>query len=327
MRDDLSGLTALLLVAEKRSFTAAAASLHVTPSAVSQTVRALEARVGVRLLQRTTRSVGLTEAGAVFVAQLKPALGAVQDALRSLGKAQERPSGVVRLTVPRFGYQQVLAPKLKAFLAAYPEIDLEVSVDDAFVDIVAEGFDAGMRIGESIDREMIGVRVGEDWRMVVVGAPSYFATRGKPRHPRDLAAHECIGYRRRTTGTRYRWEFTERGRELAVTVRGRLVLDDADLMRDAAIEGHGLAYLPEPHLRAELAAGRLESVLDAFCEPFPGLFLYYPSRTHLAPKLQALVTFLRWSGRPPRRTASRRTSEPQAPKVPPTARGARRRAP
>jgi DNA-binding transcriptional LysR family regulator len=303
MSDDLSGLRALLAVAEKRSFTAAAAELRVTPSAVSQTIRGLEQRVGVRLLQRTTRSVGLTEAGARFIARLKPAMEGVHEAFESLGELRDRPAGLLRLTLPRLGYQLVLAPKLPAFLAAYPDINLDISIDDALSDIVEHGFDAGLRIGEMVERDMIGVRVTGDLRMAVVGAPSYFAARGKPKHPRDLHAHDCINYRQRTLGVVYRWEFTESGKDFEIAVNGRVLLNDGDLMLDAALDGLGLAYVLESGVREHLAAKRLVRVLDAFCVPFPGLFLYYPSRAHIAPKLQALVDFLKVGARS-RRTTS-----------------------
>jgi DNA-binding transcriptional LysR family regulator len=305
MTDDLSGLTALLSVAEKRSFTAAAAELRVTPSAVSQIIRALEERVGGRLLQRTTRSVGLTEAGARFIGALKPALESVQVAFETLGALRDRPAGVLRLTVPRFGYEQILAPKLPAFLAAYPDIDLEISIDDAFVDIVELGYDAGIRIGEMVEREMIAVRVSGDLRMAVVGAPSYFAAHEKPKHPRDLHAHDCINYRRRTLGVVYRWEFTENGKDFEVAVDGRILVNDADIMLNAATAGLGLAYLIDSSVRDHLADKRLVRVLDPFCVPFPSFFLYYPSRAHVAPKLQALVDFLKRSGS--RRSAAKRS--------------------
>jgi DNA-binding transcriptional LysR family regulator len=270
MPDDLSGLGALLAVAEKRSFTAAAAELRVSPSAVSQIVRALEERVGVRLLQRTTRSVGLTEAGARFIAQLKPALESVHGAFESLGALRDKPAGVLRLTVPRFGYEQILAPKLGAFLAAYPDIDLDVSIDDAFVDIVEQGFDAGIRIGEMVEREMIGVRVSADLRMAVVGSPAYFAARGKPKHPRDLHAHDCINYRRRSLGVVYRWEFTEDGKDFEIAVDGRVLVNDGEIMLNAATAGLGLSYLIDASVRAHLADKRLVRVLEAYCVPFPG---------------------------------------------------------
>jgi len=293
MRDDLSGLTELFLVAEKRSFTAAAAELRITPSAVSQTVRALEQRVGIRLLQRTTRSVGLTEAGARFIARLKPALDDVRGAFAGLGEWRDRPAGLLRLALPRMGYEQVLAPRLPEFLTQFPEINLDASIDDAFVDIVEQGFDAGMRIGEMIDREMIGVRVSEDLRTAVVGSPQYFAAHGKPKHPRDLQAHGCINYRTKTRGVVYRWEFTEEGKDFAVAVDGRILLNDGDLMVGAAEAGLGLAYVVESRVRAELASKRLVRVLEPYCTPFPGFFLYYPSRAQMAPKLKALIEFFK----------------------------------
>jgi DNA-binding transcriptional LysR family regulator len=309
MTDNLAGLLELLAVADRRSFTAAAAHLRVTPSAVSQTVRALEARVGVRLLQRTTRSVGLTEAGARFLSRLRPAMTSVQEAFEALDELRDRPTGVLRLAASRLGYELVLASRMPAFLAQYPDIELDASLDDAFVDIVEQGFDAGLRIGEMLDREMVGVRVSEDLRMAVVGAPSYFARHGKPQHPRELHQHDCIMYRQRTSNAIYRWEFTEDGKDFAVAVDGRVLINDADLMVRSAIDGLGLAYTLESRVRAELASQRLLRVLDDFCTPFPGFFLYYPSREQLSPKLKALVDFLRLepsgSKTPGRRSAVR----------------------
>jgi DNA-binding transcriptional LysR family regulator len=295
MPTELSGLIELIAVAEKRSFTAAAAELRVTPSAVSQTVRALEERLGVRLLQRTTRSVGLTEAGQRFLARLKPALGGVQEAFEELGHLRDHPAGLLRLTLPRLGYQQVLAPKLRAFMLQYPDIQLDLSIDDALVNIVEEGFDAGVRIGEMLDREMIGVRVSGDLRAAVVGSPDYFRGRSKPKHPRELGDHDCINARRRKSGVVYRWEFTENGRDFAVAVQGRLLLDDGEAMIDAALSGLGLAYVFESSVHEQLASKRLVRVLEPFSAPFPGLFLYYPSRAQLAPKLQALIASLRFT--------------------------------
>jgi DNA-binding transcriptional LysR family regulator len=300
---DLTGLTALLSVAEKRSFTAAAAELRVTPSAVSQTIRALEGRVGVRLLQRTTRSVGLTEAGTRFIARLKPAMAGVYEAFDALGELRDRPAGLLRLTLPRFGYEQVLAPRLPEFFRAYPDIHLDAALDDAFVDIVEQGFDAGMRIGEMIDSQMMGVRVSDDLRMAVVGSPGYFTKHGKPEHPRDLQTHDCINYRRKTSGVIYRWEFTENGKDFAVAVNGRMLLNDGALMASAAAAGLGLAYVLEVSVREQLASKRLVRVLNAFCTSFPGFFLYYPSRVQIAPKLKALVDLVKWpSSRVPSRS-------------------------
>lgn len=293
MQHDLSGLSALLLVADRRSFTAAAAELRVTPSAVSQSIRALEDRVGVRLLQRTTRSVGLTEAGERFLAQLKPAMEGVHAAFESLDEVRGRPAGVLRLNVPRVASRLVVEPLLAAFLAEYPELQVDVSIDDGFTDIVEQGFDAGMRLGEMLDKDVVAMRVTGDIRMAVVGAPAYFAARGKPKHPRDLHDHDCINYRQITSRNIYRWEFTDEGRELAIAVDGRITTNDSDVMVRAALDGVGLAYVMEDTVAAALAEKRLVRVLTPYCPHFPGLFLYYASRKQLPPKLRALVEFLR----------------------------------
>jgi DNA-binding transcriptional LysR family regulator len=298
MREPLSGLNALLSVAEKHSFAAAAAELGVTPSAVSQTVRALEERVGVRLLQRTTRSVGLTEAGARFVARVRPALDEVQVAFDSLGELRDRPAGLLRLRMPRFAFTHVLQPRLEAFLDKYPDIQVDVFVGDAPVDLVQQGYDAAIQLGEAIGREMVAVRVSEDQQMAVVGAPDYFARHGKPKHPRDLRAHDCINYRESPSAAVYRWEFTEDGKDFEVAVEGRVTVNDRGLMVAAALDGLGLAYVAERRARELIRERRLVRVLDKWCPPFPGMFLYYPSRAHIAPKLQALVDFLKKRVRP-----------------------------
>jgi DNA-binding transcriptional LysR family regulator len=293
MSDQLSGLTALITVADEGSFTAAAAALRVTPSAVSQTIRALEERVGVRLLQRTTRSVGLTEAGERFVARLRPALEGVHAAFESLGELRDAPAGTLRLNVPRIAYRQVLEPHLAAFLAAYPKIHLDIVIDDAFANIIESGCDAGIRIGEMLDREMIAVRIGNDETAAIVGSPAYFAIRGKPKRPRDLQHHDCINYRRIARREIYRWEFTENEKDIEIAVDGRFTANDLDALLSAALAGIGIAYTLESSVREHIAAGRLIRVLEAFCPPFPGLFLYYPSRANLAPKLQVLIDFLK----------------------------------
>lgn len=293
MPDDLSGLTALLVVAERRSFTAAAAELGVTPSAVSQSVRALEERVGVRLLQRTTRSVGLTEAGTRFLDRLRPAMEGVRAAFESLDEVRGRPAGTLRLNIPRLASEWVIEPILASFLAAHPEIKLDITLDDGITDIVAGGFDAGIRVGEMLDRDVIAVRLTDDMRMAVVGSPAYFAARGKPRHPRELHAHDCINYRQIRSGALYRWEFTDEGRDITLAVDGRLTTNDQDIMARAARDGLGLAYLFEHTVADDLAHKRLVRVLTPYCPRFPGLFLYYPSRTQTPPKLRALVEFLR----------------------------------
>jgi DNA-binding transcriptional LysR family regulator len=293
MRDDLSGLRALLRVAAKRSFRSAAAELRVTPSAVSQSVRALEERLGVRLLQRTTRSVGLTEVGAQLVARLKPALDGIDDAIESLGALRGRPAGLLRLTMLRTGYAEVVKPKLARFHAAYPDIRLDISLDERLADVVAEGFDAGLRLGESLDREMIGVRVSADQQVVVVGSPRYFAPRDKPSHPRDLHTHDCINLRKMTSGSVVRWRFREHGNEFEVAVDGHMVTNDGAVLVDAAVEGLGLAYVFETMVGELVAQRRLVQVLEEYCPQIPGYFLYYPSRVNLAPKLKAFAEFLR----------------------------------
>ncbi|MFT3769773.1 MAG: LysR family transcriptional regulator [Minicystis sp.] len=303
--DDLAGLSTLLVVADKRSFTAAAAALQVTPSAVSQTISALERRLGVRLLQRTTRSVGLTEAGERFLSRLRPAMADVRASFEALDELRDRPAGTLRLNIPHLAGRDVIEPVLPRFLAMYPDIRVEITLDDRLVDIVAGGFDAGIRIGEMLDREMIAVRVGPDVRMAVVGSPAYFAARGKPRHPRDLLAHACINYRRITGGDVYRWEFTENDKDFEIAVDGPLVCNDSDMSVRAALAGIGIAYVFPTAVERELAEKRLVRVLEPFCTPFPGYFLYYPSRAHVPKKLAALVEFLKY---PPARRRAKKGS-------------------
>lgn len=289
---DLAGLAELARVADRRSFTAAAAELGVTPSAVSQAISALEGRVGVRLLQRTTRKVGLTEAGARFLAHLRPALDGVDAAFASLDELRARPAGTLRLTLSRLAHRAVLEPALAAFLATYPDLRVEIAIEDGFTSIVDKGFDAGIRLGESVEKDMVSVRVTDDYRVAVVGAPAYFATHRKPKHPRDLRAHDCIRYRQITSGTLYRWELTVDGRDVAIAVDGRIVTNDADIMVRAALDGLGLAHVIEHTVADALADGRLVRVLAPYCPRFPGLHLYFPSRRQLPAKLRALVEFL-----------------------------------
>jgi DNA-binding transcriptional LysR family regulator len=293
MRDDFTGVAALLSVADKRSFTKAAKDLAVTPSAISQSIRNLEERVGLRLLQRTTRSVGLTEAGETFVERMRPALLGMHDAFESLTSLRDRPSGLLRLNVPRVVYVDLIGPRLAEFLRMYPEIKIEICIDQALADIVGQRFDAGIRLGQTLDPEMIAVRVSEDQRTIVVGSPTYFAKHGKPKHPRDLHQHACITYRQLSNGGIYRWEFSELGKDFEIAVDGRIIVNDAELMVDAALQGLGLAHVFESNVHDLVAKKKLVRVLDAFCDPFPGFFLYYPSRANIAPKLQAFVDFMK----------------------------------
>lgn len=300
MRDELDGITVFLAVAEQRSFTRAAAAFDVTPSAVSQAMTTLEERLGVRLLQRTTRSVGLTEAGARALERLRPAVAEVRAAFEDVAQLRDRPSGTLRLNVSRVASRLVLEPVLAEFLAAHPDVDVETRVDDGLSDVVASGFDAGIRLGEALERDMVAVRIGADERSAVVGSPRYFREHGAPRHPRELHAHACIQWRQTSSGGVYRWEFSENGRDFEAAVGGRVTTNDVDLMLRMALDGVGLAYLFESTVQRELEKKRLLRVLGEFCPPFPGLYLYYPSRVHVSPKLRAFVEFLR-ARRPPRR--------------------------
>lgn len=308
MRDDFTGLTALLAVASRRSFTAAAALLGVTPSAVSQTISALEDRLQIRLVERTTRSVRLTEAGARFVDQVKPAIEEVRAAFVDVAEHRKKPSGTLRITIARTAYEDELEEMFAAFMAVYPDVALEISLDDGLVDIVERGFDAGVRLGESLERGMIAVQLTEE-RSVVVGSPSYFAERGRPTHPRELLGHECINFRRITSATLYRWEFSESGREFQLAVRGRFTSDDGRALLRAAERGLGLAYLLASSAQQSLSSGRLLQVLDQFCPSFPGFFIYYPSRANLPLKTRALIDFARKWRRLARRGPRRASRE------------------
>ncbi len=289
----LPALLAFARIAAHGSFTRTATELGVSPSALSQTMRALEARLGVRLLNRTTRHVGLTEAGAGLLARIEPALVDIDAAVDALRDQRARPAGTLRITVPQVVATALLEPHLQAFLAAYPDVRLDVRVDSAMNDLVGEGFDAGIRLGERVQRDMIALPFGGPQRSVVVGAPDYFARRGVPRDPRELQAHNCVRFRFSSTGAVYRWEFCERGRWYELDVEGNLVSNDNALSLGAALGGVGLIHTMEPLVRAPLAAGRLVSVLDAYLPPYDGFYLYYPSRAQLAPKLRVFADFLR----------------------------------
>lgn len=289
MQDPFDGLTAFLAVAQHRSFTAAGASLGVSPAAVSQAIRALEARVGVALFQRTTRRVAPTEAGAALHARLRPAAAEIHEAMEALGAYRDRPMGLLRLTSPRMAVPLILEGLLPAFRRAYPEVAVEVSVDDSNIDLVAEGFDAGIRIGEAIEKDMVAVRLTRDIAWSVVGSPAYFERMGRPATPEALTGHQAIRFRFLTSGGIYRWEFEREGREFSVDVGGGVTVNDAALMIALARDGAGLAYVADLHAEADLAAGRLERVLTAYLPTSPGLFLYFPARAQTQPKLRAFI--------------------------------------
>jgi DNA-binding transcriptional LysR family regulator len=292
VRDELSVLAAFLSVAEERSFTRAARRLGVSSSALSHAIRGLEERLGVRLLTRTTRSVAPTDAGAQFIARLGPALADVRGALDQVSGMRETPAGRVRLLLPRTAARTILAPKLAAFARAYPDIVLDVTTDNSRLDLVAAGFDAGIQLGEYIERDMIAVRVSSDHRAAIVAAPGYFDGHPAPRTPRELTAHRCINFRHGAQGI-YRWEFDKGKTSIAVGVSGPLIIDDAELMVGAALDGIGLAFTAEAHVAEHLASGALVRVLEDWCPPFSGYFLYYPSRRQQPPALSALIETLR----------------------------------
>lgn len=293
VRDELSVLAAFLTVAQERSFTRAAKRLGVSPSALSHAIKGLEEQIGIRLLARTTRSVAPTDAGEQLIARLDPALTDIREALGKVAGLRDRPAGRVRLVVSPLAATMVLAPKLGAFARAYPDVVLDVTTTKEMrLDLVAGHFDAGIHLGEFIERDMIAVRVSADQRAAIVGAPEYFEAHPKPKSPHDLTNHRCLNFRHGANET-YRWEFDKGKQSLAVAVDGPLVVDDVQLSIRAAIDGVGLTFLMEEHAAPYLANGTLVRVLEDWCEPFAGYFLYYPSRRQQPAALSALIETLR----------------------------------
>lgn len=295
-RENVNDLLAFLAVARERSFTRAAAKLGVSQSALSHTVRGLEERLGLRLLSRTTRSVAPTEAGERLLRTVGPRFDEIESELAALSELREKPAGTIRITAGEHAAQTVLWPTLAKLLPDYPDIKVEVIVDYGLTDIVAERYDAGVRLGEQVAKDMIAVRIGPEMRMVVVGSPAYLAKRDRPRAPHDLTAHACINLRLPTYGGIYAWEFEKDGREVKVRVEGQLVFNNIGLRMSAVLAGLGLAYLPEDQVRDDIATGRLVQVLDDWCTPFPGYHLYYPSRRQSSPAFALLVDRLRYRG-------------------------------
>ena len=295
-RHDVNDLLAFLAVARARSFTRAAAKLGVSQSALSHTLRGLEERMGLRLLTRTTRSVSPTEAGERLMRTVGPRLDEIDAELAALSALRDKPAGNIRITAGEHAAQAVLWPALARLVPGYPDVKVEVVVDYGLTDIVAERYDAGVRLGEQVARDMIAVRIGPDFRMAVVGAPSYFAGHPAPKKPQDLTAHQCINLRLPTYGGVYAWEFEKRGRELKVRVEGQLVFNNIALRLEAALAGCGLAFLPEDLVRPHLADGRLVQVLADWCQPFSGYHLYYTSRRQPTPAFALLVDALRYRG-------------------------------
>lgn len=293
MAQGFDELAAFAIVAKERSFTRAGAKLGVSPSALSQTIKALEARVGVRLLARTTRSVAPTEAGERLLQTIAPRFEEIEQALAELSELRDRPAGRIRITAGEHAARTVLQRGLARLLPHYPDIKVEVVVDYGLVDIVAENFDAGVRLGEQIAKDMIALRIGPDMRMAVVGSPAYFDRRPKPQTPQDLTEHNCINMRLPTYGNLFPWEFEKDGRELKVRVDGQLTFNTIRQRLDSAIQGLGLAYMPEDTAAPFIESGELIRVLEDWCAPFSGYHLYYPSRRHSSPAFTLLVDALR----------------------------------
>lgn len=294
-RADLNDLQAFLAVARERSFTRAAAQLGVSQSALSQTVRDLEARLGLRLFARTTRSVAPTEAGERLLRSVGPRLEEIEAELAAIKELREKPAGTIRITATENAAETILLPKLAKLLPKYPDIKVEVIVDYGLTDIVAQRYDAGVRSGEQVAKDMVAVRIGPDMRMAVVGAPSYFQTRPEPEKPQDLIDHNCITLRLPHGGL-YAWEFERDGRELRVRVDGQLTYNTTAQELNAALAGLGLAYVPESMAQPHLAKGRLKRVLEDWCPPYSGYHLYYPSRRQHTPAFALVVEALRWRG-------------------------------
>jgi DNA-binding transcriptional LysR family regulator len=292
-RPNLNDLQAFLAVARERNFTRAAARLGVSQSALSHTMRSLEGRLGLRLLTRTTRSVAPTEAGERLLQSLGPHFEEIETELDALGALRDKPAGTIRITTGEHAANEVLWPVLARFLPLYPEIAVEVDVAYGLTDIVAERYDAGIRLGEQVAKDMIAVRIAPDMRMAVVGSEAYFAERKKPKIPQELTAHRCINIRLPTYGGLYAWEFEKNGRELKVRVEGQLVFNNAAMRLKAVLAGLGLAYVPEDVARPLISEGRLVRVLADWCPPFQGYHLYYPSRRQSSPAFALLVDALR----------------------------------
>ncbi len=295
-RENVNDYLAFIAVARERSFTKAAAQLGVSQSALSYTVRTLEARLGLRLLTRTTRSVSLTEVGERLLNSIGPRFDEIESEIAALSAMRDKPAGGVRITTVEHAAETILWPKLVPLLADYPDIDVEIISDYGLKDIVADRYDAGVRLGEQVDKDMISVPIGPDFRVAVVGAPSYFEGRQPPLDPQDLTEHSCIRLRLPTHGGFYMWDFYKGGRELKVRIQGRAAFNTVSMMRQAALDGFGLAYLPEDQVDTAIREGRLVRVLADWCPPRPAYHLYYPSRRQHSPAFALVIEALRYRG-------------------------------
>jgi DNA-binding transcriptional LysR family regulator len=292
-REDLNDMLWFLAVAEERSFTKAAAKLGTSQSTISHTIKKLEARMGLRLLTRTTRNVSPTEAGERLIRSLAPRIEELESEIDELMEIRDKPAGTVRITLSDYAQESVVWPKLRPLLRQFPDIKVELNSDNGFRNIVEEKFDAGVRLGESVDKDMIAVRIGPDWRLVAVASPEYLKARTAPKTPQDLVGHDCINHRQARAGGLYAWEFEKDGREVRVRVNGQLTFNTSYAMIDAAIAGYGIAYVPETLVEQERATGRLIQILDDWSPMFPGYYLFYPSRRQNSPAFKVVVDALR----------------------------------
>jgi DNA-binding transcriptional LysR family regulator len=292
-RGSLDDLLAFLVVGRERSFTKAAAQLGMSQSSLSHTIRELEARLGVRLLTRTTRSVAPTEAGERLLQTLGPRFEEIDAEVSAVRELREKPAGTIRITATEYAADSILLPKLARLLPRYPDIRIEITVDYGLSNIVADGYDAGVRSGEQVAKDMIAVRIGPDMRMAVVGTPSYFRKRAEPTKPQDLISHNCINLRLPSHGGLYAWEFEKGDREIKVRVDGQMTCNGAIQMLNAALAGHGLAYIPEEMAAPHLAKGRLKRVLGDWCQPYSGYHLFYPSRRQSSAAFNLVMEALR----------------------------------
>ncbi|WP_140986396.1 LysR family transcriptional regulator [Asticcacaulis tiandongensis] len=292
-KGDFSDFAAFIAVAEAGSFTRAASRLGLSQAALSFAVRGLEERLGVRLITRTTRKLSVTDAGERLLNSLRPAFDQIETEIAAIGALREKPSGTVRIATFRHAAKQVLWPVMTKLMGEYPDISFEVSVSEGLTDIVGGRFDAGIRLGEQVEKDMVSVRISDDVRMAVVGSPSYFEGRPLPSTPRDLSAHDCVSYRQTTSGGIYAWELEKDGAEFEVKVGGHLIINDNEMMEAAALDGVGLVYLFESQVADYISSGRLIRVLEDWCPPFPGYHLYYPSRRQNTPAFALLLNALR----------------------------------
>ena len=296
LKENFNDLIYLVVVAEERSFTRAAAKLGVSQSALSPAIRALEERLSLRLLTRTTRSVAPTEAGERLITTLAPLFSEIESELVNVTDSQGKISGNIRITAGEHALTSTLWPLLRPFLQQYPDVHVEVSVDNSLTDIVSGRFDAGVRLGEQVEKDMVAVRIGPDWNMCVVAASSYFDQHGRPETPYDLQHHNCINLRLPTLGGLYNWEFMRDGKEIRVKTQGQLIFNHLASRIDAALSGMGICYVPQDSVAEHLKSGRLVQVLADWCEPFPGYYLYYPSRRQHTSAFTRLIDAVRYRG-------------------------------